>query len=189
MAEHCCGRVAAICAYVRATQLPPALYRLLAGAIVVEYARPFCAGSRSQIGDLESKYAKFSNAELTSLHGKIVKARHDAYAHFSPERQGVYFKVVSDAGGFSFYTALHHDDLNPVYVPMIEQMCAELSARLTIDGRALITELVRNEKLVPGEYRLSLEDEKVLSPIPPGEFTWPEDFDRLRIPPDFGGEK
>ena len=176
MAERCFKRVAVKCAYVRATQLPPASYRLLLSSIVVEYARPFCAGSRSLIGALESKYEKFSSTELTELHGKIVHARHDAYAHFSTERQGVYFKVVPDAGGFSFYTGLHEDDLHPDCVPKIEQMCVELSQRLSVDGHSLVTDLFKNEMFVPGEYRLSLEDETVFSPIPPGEFDWPDDF-------------
>ena len=185
VAEHCFKRVAAMCAYVHKTQPQSESFRLLVSAIVVEYARPFCANSRSN-GDLDGKYAVFSAPDLTDLHKKLVQARHDAYAHFSLERQGVYFKIVSDAGGFSIYNGLHEDDLNPDYIPKLERMAVELQQRLAVDGRHLTTELLKNETLVPGEYRLSLEDETILSPIKNGEFGWPEDFDSLRIPPDLG---
>ncbi len=189
VAEHCFKRVAAMCAYVHMVQLQSESYRLLASAIVGEYARPFCSGLRSNLGDLDGKYATFSAPELTELHKKLVQARHDAYAHLSLERQGVYFKIVSDAGGFSIYSGLHEDDLNPDCIPMIQLMAVELHKRLGVDGRQLTTELLKNETLVPGEYRIGLEDETILSPIKHGEFSWPEDFDSVRILPDRKSEK
>jgi hypothetical protein len=55
------------------------LYRPLLSAIILPYARPFTPGEG--FGVLKNKWAQFDHPKWAQSHARILKARHELYAH------------------------------------------------------------------------------------------------------------
>jgi hypothetical protein len=139
-----------------------ALYQPLLTAVIVSYAKPFT--TNNGLGVLKKRWTKFDNPKWARCHERILKARHELFAHSDEAVRRVKICPPSQTSYLEGYKSVGVGFGIAGYMPTIseaETMAAvsyDLSRRLFSECERLIKELYDGMDLPTRDFLLRYDD-------------------------------
>lgn len=155
---------AAACSLVKAEVKgfqDPLYFHLLTSAVVA-YAKPFV---QSKSGTLSGQWSRFSDARLSTVHSKAIRARHEVIAHNDEKVRRVWIVPQSDIdqpemmkGASGVGIKIEGYVFGAPFFSDLADLCSFQASRISTAIEADMEALYNNAELPAGAFELTFDD-------------------------------